>query len=55
MQAVKRPEEKPDGAVECNELAWAYLIAPQPLRDPDQALVLARKAGTIRAGDALGG
>ncbi len=46
-------EEKPDGADECNALAWAYLIAPQPLRDPDQALVLARKATRLAPDDPM--
>jgi serine/threonine protein kinase/WD40 repeat protein len=49
----KRHEEKPDGANECNELAWAYLIAPQPLRDPDQALVLALKATRLAPDDPM--
>ena len=49
----KRHEEKPDGADECNSLAWAYLIAPQPLRDPDQALVLARKATRLAPDDPM--
>jgi tetratricopeptide (TPR) repeat protein len=47
----KRHEEKPDGADECNALAWAYLIAPQPLRDADQAMVLARKATRLAPDD----
>ena len=49
----KRHEEKPDGAVECNELAWAYLISPQPLRNPDQALVLALKATRLAPDDPI--
>ncbi len=49
----KRHEDKPDRADECNELAWAYLIAPQPLRDPDRALVLARKATRLAPDDPI--
>ena len=49
----KRHEEKPDGADECNALAWAYLVAPHPLRDPDQALVLARKATRLAPDDPI--
>ncbi len=40
----ERMAENPDEPDECNSLAWAYLIAPPPLRDPDQALAMARKA-----------
>ncbi len=49
----KLHEEKPDGANECNTLAWAYLIAPESLRDPDQALVLARKATRLAPDDPM--
>jgi eukaryotic-like serine/threonine-protein kinase len=49
----KRHEEKPDGPDECNSLAWAYLVAPQPLRDPDKALVLARKATRLAPDDPI--
>jgi serine/threonine protein kinase/WD40 repeat protein len=34
----------PDDAVACNALAWAYLVAPGPLRDVKAALPLAQKA-----------
>jgi tetratricopeptide (TPR) repeat protein len=34
----------PDGATECNNLAWALLTAPEQLREPARALALAQKA-----------
>jgi tetratricopeptide (TPR) repeat protein len=36
--------EHPDAAEVCNALAWAYLKAPEALRDVDAALPLAEKA-----------
>jgi WD40 repeat protein len=47
-QAIERCrrelEEKPDSAWACNNLAWNYLTAPEPLRDVKAALPLAEKA-----------
>jgi WD40 repeat protein len=37
-------EGKPDDALACNNLAWAYATAHEALRDLKQALVLAEKA-----------
>src|SRR5262249_24547467 len=37
-------ETNPKDAVACNNLAWLYVTAPEPLRDPKQALPLAQKA-----------
>jgi hypothetical protein len=37
-------EESPNSAAACNELAWAYLVAPEPLRDVGAAVPLAEKA-----------
>jgi tetratricopeptide (TPR) repeat protein len=37
-------EGKPDDALACNELAWAYATGPEALRDLKQALLLAEKA-----------
>jgi tetratricopeptide (TPR) repeat protein len=44
---------KPDDATACNDLAWAYLIAPEPLRDVKAALPLAEKAAQLAPGDAV--
>jgi serine/threonine protein kinase/WD40 repeat protein len=35
---------KPDDALACNNLAWAYATAPEPLRDVKAAVPLAEKA-----------
>jgi tetratricopeptide (TPR) repeat protein len=47
-QAIERyrpeVEANPDNAQACNNLAWAYLTAPEPLRDVKAALPLAEKA-----------
>jgi serine/threonine protein kinase/WD40 repeat protein len=40
-QALAR---KPEDARACNNLAWAYLTAPEPLRDGKAAVLLAEKA-----------
>jgi WD40 repeat protein/Tfp pilus assembly protein PilF len=37
----------PDQAVALNELAWALLTAPEAMRDPKQALALARQAVSL--------
>jgi tetratricopeptide (TPR) repeat protein len=37
-------QTKPDDPLACNNLAWAYLTAPEPLRDGKAALPLAEKA-----------
>jgi hypothetical protein len=37
-------EANPDTAAACNDLAWAYLTAPEALRDVEAALPLAGKA-----------
>jgi WD40 repeat protein/serine/threonine protein kinase len=37
-------EMQPESATSCNSLAWAYLTAPEPLRDTKAALPLAEKA-----------
>jgi WD40 repeat protein len=36
--------KKPEDAPTCNNLAWAYLMAPEPLRDGKAAVLLAEKA-----------
>jgi serine/threonine protein kinase/WD40 repeat protein len=47
-QAIERyrreVEAHPNGALACNNLAWAYLAAPEALRDVKAALPLAEKA-----------
>jgi hypothetical protein len=43
---------KPDNACACNNLAWAYLTAPEPLRNVKAALPLAEKAVRLDSGDA---
>jgi serine/threonine protein kinase/WD40 repeat protein len=37
-------QAKPDDPSACNSLAWAYLTAPEPLRDVKTGLALAQKA-----------
>jgi serine/threonine protein kinase/WD40 repeat protein len=44
---------KPDDPNACNHLAWAYLIAPEPLRDVKAALPLAEKAARLAPDDAV--
>jgi hypothetical protein len=45
-------EAKPDAACACNSLAWAYLAAPEALRDVAAALPLAEKAVRLAPGTA---
>jgi tetratricopeptide (TPR) repeat protein len=45
-------EAEPDSAAACNELAWAYLTAPEALRNLEDALPLAEKAVRLAPGDA---
>jgi serine/threonine protein kinase/WD40 repeat protein len=45
-------EASPDSANACNNLAWAYLTAPEALRDVKAALPLAEKAVRLEAGSA---
>jgi eukaryotic-like serine/threonine-protein kinase len=42
----------PDSANACNNLAWAYLTAPEALRDVKAALPLAEKAARLASGNA---
>jgi tetratricopeptide (TPR) repeat protein len=42
-------QANPDSAQACNNLAWAYLTAPVPLRDVEAALLLAEKAVRLAA------
>jgi WD40 repeat protein len=46
-------EANPDSADACNNLAWAYVTAPKPIRDVDSALPLAEKAVRLAAGNAI--
>jgi hypothetical protein len=41
-------QERPEDTLVCNELAWAYLTAPEPLRNVKEALALAEKAVKLR-------
>ena len=43
-------EADPDSAQACNNLAWAYLTAPEALRDVEAALPLAEKAVRLARG-----
>jgi tetratricopeptide (TPR) repeat protein len=45
-------EASPDSAPACNNLAWAYLTAPEALRDVEAALPLAEKAVRLAPGSA---
>src|SRR5262249_50097549 len=45
----------PDCAVSCNNLAWAYLTAPEALRDVKAALPLAEKAVRLEPGNGVVG
>jgi hypothetical protein len=40
-------EARPDSPEACNNLAWSYLIAPEPLRDVKAAVPLAEKAARM--------
>jgi tetratricopeptide (TPR) repeat protein len=44
---------KPDDPLACNDLAWAYLTAPEPLRDVKAALPLAQKAARLAPENAV--
>jgi eukaryotic-like serine/threonine-protein kinase len=48
----RRVEAEPDSAETCNELAWAYLTAPEALRNLDSALPLAEKAARLASRNA---
>src|SRR5262249_46053704 len=56
-QAIERHrrevEANPDSAAACNGLAWAYLTAPEALRDVKAALPLAEKAGRPASSPAI--
>jgi tetratricopeptide (TPR) repeat protein len=43
-------EANPDSPQACNNLAWAYLMAPEPLRDVEAAVPLAEKAARLAPG-----
>jgi tetratricopeptide (TPR) repeat protein len=45
-------EANPDSTQACNNLAWAYLAAPEALRDVNAAVPLAEKAVRLAAGNA---
>jgi hypothetical protein len=47
--------KKPDDPMACNNLAWAYLIVPEALRDVQAALPLAKKAVRLAPGNATYG
>jgi tetratricopeptide (TPR) repeat protein len=55
-QAIERAgleyATNPDSASSCNGLAWAYLAAPESLRDARMALPLAEKAVRLAPGNA---
>jgi WD40 repeat protein len=48
----RQAEADPNSAVACNNLAWAYLVAPEALRDVKAALPLAEKAVRLEPTDA---
>jgi tetratricopeptide (TPR) repeat protein len=56
-QAIERYRREvkanPNAAWACNELAWAYLVAPEGLRDVEAALPLAEKAVRLKPRSAL--
>jgi serine/threonine protein kinase/WD40 repeat protein len=56
QQAIERDrrelEANPDSATACNGLAWSLLVGPKALRDVKAALLLARKAVRLAAGNA---
>jgi WD40 repeat protein len=49
----RRVEKYPDDPQACNNLAWAYLTAPEPLRDVKAALPLAEKAVRLAPANAV--
>jgi WD40 repeat protein/serine/threonine protein kinase len=51
-QARRDVAAQPESAPSCNGLAWAYLTAPEPLRDVKAALPLAEKAVRLAPGNA---
>jgi serine/threonine protein kinase/WD40 repeat protein len=55
-QAIDRKriaiEKSPDSAVDCNNLAWTLLTAPESLRQAQTAVCLAEKALRLAPGDA---
>jgi WD40 repeat protein len=57
QQAIERyrreVEADPNSAKACNALAWAYLVAPEALRDVEVALPLAEKAVRLTSRSAL--
>jgi hypothetical protein len=57
QQAVERARRElkanPNAAEACNELAWAYLAAPEKLRDVKAALPLAEKAVKLESRAAI--
>jgi tetratricopeptide (TPR) repeat protein len=44
QERLQQVKSNPNNASACNNLAWAYLMAPEPLRDTKAALPLAKKA-----------
>src|SRR5262249_40396659 len=52
-QYRRAAETKPDCAMTCNNLAWAYLTPPEALRDVKAALPLAEKAARLEPGNAV--
>jgi hypothetical protein len=56
-QAIERSrrevEANPNAAQACNDLAWAYLTAPEALRDVKAALPLAEKAARLASQSAI--
>jgi serine/threonine protein kinase/WD40 repeat protein len=46
-------ERNPDSPTACNNLAWVYLTAPEPVRDVTAALPLAEKAVRLKAANAI--
>jgi serine/threonine protein kinase/WD40 repeat protein len=54
-QAIERyrreVEANPNAAQPCNDLAWAYLTAPEALRDMEAALPLTEKAVRLASGN----
>jgi hypothetical protein len=57
QQAIERSRREvkanPNAAEACNELAWAYLAAPEKLRDVKAALPLAEKAVKLESRAAI--
>jgi serine/threonine protein kinase/WD40 repeat protein len=51
-RARREVEANPDAARACNDLAWAYLTAPEALRDVEAAVPLAEKAVRLASGSA---